>query len=123
MNEGLYLAAALRKWASSYVLKSSDVTELRKAIIAVTNGKKYISQRIADRHFEQFIRDPCGPQTRPLTTRGEKCRSCYGIMEEYVLRNNSEFLRFAIKQQVVAGPETAREQTTSRPRHTAYRYN
>ena len=100
--------------ASGYVLKSSDVTELRKAIIAVTNGKKYISQRIADRQYQLFIRNPRRPQTRPLTTRGEKCRSCYGIMEEYVLRNNSEFLRFAIKQQVVARSETAREQTSGR---------
>jgi len=149
MNEDVdTAAAALREWASGYVLKSSDVTELRKAIIAVMNGKKYISPRIADRHFEQFIRDPCGPQTRPLTTRqrevlqllgeGRSMKQAaaelhvtartiafhkYSIMEEYGLRNNSEFLRFAIKQQVVAEPETAREQTTSRPRHTAYRYN
>jgi DNA-binding NarL/FixJ family response regulator len=139
MNEDVdTAAAALREWASGYVLKSSDVTELRKAIIAAMNGKKYISQRIADRHFEQFIRDPCGPQTRPLTTRqrevlqllaeGRSMKQAaaelhvttrtiafhkYNIMEEYGLRNNSDFLRFAIKQQVVAGPETAREQTTS----------
>jgi DNA-binding CsgD family transcriptional regulator len=36
----------------------------------------------------------------------------YNIMAEYGLRNNSEFLRFAIKQQVVAERETAREETT-----------
>jgi hypothetical protein len=32
-------------------------------------------------------------------------------MEEYGLKNNSEFIRFAIKQQVVPRPEA--EQTTS----------
>ena len=112
--------------------------ELRKAIITVMNGKRYISQRIADRQIQQFIRDPHSPQVRPLTNRQREVLELlaegysmkeaadklhitartiafhkYQIMEQYGLRNNSEFLRFAIKQQVVAGPETAREQTTS----------
>jgi len=139
MNEDVDTAtAALREWASGYVLKSSDVAELRQAIIDVMNGKKYVSQRIADRKAHQFIRDPRQPQNRPLTNRqrevlqllaeGRSMKEAaaelnvttrtiafhkYRIMEEYDLRNNSEFLRFAIKQQVVAGPEIAREQTTS----------
>ena len=139
MNEDVdTAAAALREWASGYVLKSSDVTDLRKAIKAAMNGYKYVSQRLADRQIQQFIRDPRRPQSQPLTTRqrevlqllgeGRSMKQAaaelhvtartiafhkYSIMEEYGLRNNSEFLRFAIKQQVVAGPETAREQTTS----------
>jgi DNA-binding NarL/FixJ family response regulator len=129
-------AAALREWASGYVLKSSDATELRKAIIAVMNGKKYVSQRIADRQSQQFIWDPRRTQTRHLTNRqrevlqllaeGHSMKQAaaelhitprtiafhkYQIMQEYGLRNNSELLRFAIKQQVVARPEI--EQTTS----------
>jgi DNA-binding NarL/FixJ family response regulator len=137
MNEDVDTAtAALREWASGYVLKSSDVTELRKAIIAVMNGKRYISQRIAERQIQQFIWDPHRSQTRPLTTRqrevlqllaeGHSMKEAaaelhvstrtiafhkYNIMEEYGLKNNSEFIRFAIKQQVVPRPET--EQTTS----------
>jgi len=70
MNEDVDTAtAALREWASGYVLKSSDVAELRQAIIDVMNGKKYVSQRIAERKAQQFIRDPRQPQNRPLTNR------------------------------------------------------
>ena len=136
MNEEVDVAAAaLREWASGYVLKSSDGTELRKAIIAVMNGKKYVSQRIEERQTQQFILDPRRTQTLPLTSRqrevlqvlaeGHRMKDAaaklhitprtvafhkYQIMEEYGLRNNSEFIRFAIKQQVVPRPET--EQTT-----------
>jgi len=136
MNEDVETAAAaLREWASGYVLKNSDAGELRKAIIAVMNGKKHVSQRIAERQTQQFILDPCRTQTRTLTARqrevlqvlaeGHSMKEAaaelhvstrtiafhkYNIMEEYGLKNNSEFIRFAIKQQVVPRPET--EQTT-----------
>jgi DNA-binding NarL/FixJ family response regulator len=139
MNEDFDTATtALREWASGYVLKSSDATELRKAIIAVMNGHKYVSQRIADRQIQQFIRDPHSSQVRLLTSRqrevlqllaeGHSMKQAaaelhisartiafhkYQIMEQCGLRNNSEFLRFAIKQLVVARPETPREQTIS----------
>jgi DNA-binding NarL/FixJ family response regulator len=132
MNEDVDVAtAALREWASGYVLKSSDGTELRKAIIDVMNGKKYVSQRIAERQSQQFIWDPRKvasldgahrTQTRLLTTRqrevlqllveGRSMKEAAtelhlsmrtiafhksNIKREHGLRNNYEFLRFAIK--------------------------
>ena len=133
MNEDVDTAdAALYEWASGYVLKSSGGKDLRKAIIAAINGRKYISQRIADRQSERFIRDPRRLQARPLTYRqrevlqllaeGQSMKQAaaelkitirtiafhkYRIMEEYGLRNNSDLVRFAIKQQLVARPEAA----------------
>ena len=133
MNEDVDTAdAALYEWASGYVLKSSGGTDLRKAIIAAISGRKYISQRIADRQSERFIRDPRRLQARPLTCRqrevlqllaeGQSMKQAaaelkitirtiafhkYRIMEEYGLRNNSDLVRFAIKQQLVARPEAA----------------
>ena len=133
MNEDVDTAdAALYEWASGYVLKSSGGTDLRKAIIAAISGRKYISQRIADRQSERFIRDPRRLQARPLTCRqrevlqllaeGQSMKQAaaelkitirtiafhkYRIMEEYGLRNNSDIVRFAIKQQLVARPEAA----------------
>jgi len=131
MNEDVDTAdAALYEWASGSVLKSSGGTDLRKAIIAAISGRKYISQRIADRQSERFIRDPRRLQARPLTCRqrevlqllaeGQSMKQAaaelkitirtiafhkYRIMEEYGLRNNSDLVRFAIKQQLVARPE------------------
>jgi len=128
MNEDVDTAdAALSEWASGYVLKSSSGTDLRKAIIAVISGKKYISQRIADRQSERFIRDPRRPQARPLTNRqrevlqllaeGQSMKQAaaelnitkrtiafhkYRIMEDNDLQNNSDLVLFAIKQQVLA---------------------
>src|SRR5215468_8050939 len=113
--------------ASGYVLKSSGGTDLRKAITTVISGKKYMSQRIADRRSERFIRDPSRLQAQPLTPRqrevlqllaeGHSMKQAaaelnitmrtiafhkYRIMEENDLRNNSDLVIFAIKQQVLA---------------------
>jgi DNA-binding NarL/FixJ family response regulator len=130
MNEdGDTADAALREWASGYVLKSSGGTELAKAIVTAMNGKKYISQRIAARLSERLIRDPRRLQARPLTSRqrevlqllaeGQSMKEAaaelnltartiafhkYRIMEENSLRNNSDLVLFAIKQHVVVAP-------------------
>lgn len=136
MNEdGDSADAALREWASGYLLKSSvGGSELSKAIVAVMSGKQYISQTIANRRSERFIRNPQQVQARPLTHRQREVLQLLGeglsmkqaaaelqittrtiafhkyqIMEEYGLKNNSEIVRFAMKQQVLTA-EVARDQ-------------
>lgn len=127
MNEDVDTAdAALREYASGYLLKSSaSRAELSRAIVTVMTGNQHVSPGIADRLLQCFIRDPRG-QARPLTHRqrevlqllaeGRSMKQAaaelnvstrtiafhkYKIMEENGLRNNSDFVFFAIKQQVV----------------------
>jgi DNA-binding NarL/FixJ family response regulator len=127
MNEDNHTAdAALREYASGYLLKSSaSRAELSRAIVTVMTGNQYVSPGIADRLLQRFVRDP-RRQARPLTHRqrevlqllaeGRSMKQAaaelnvsartiafhkYKIMEENGLRNNSDFVFFAIKQQVV----------------------
>ena len=126
-EDGELANAALRDWASGYVGKSSCRTELLKAITAVMSGKQYIGRRVANRMAERFIRDLRMPQARDLTYRqrevlqllaeGRSMKQAaaelnvstrtiafhkYRIMEEHGLRSNSDLLRFAFRQHVVA---------------------
>jgi len=137
MNEdGDTADAALREWASGYLLKSSvGRSELSRAIVAVMNGKQYVSQPIADRRNRRFIRDPRVQQARALTYRQRevlqllaeglsmkeaaavlqiKTRTIafhkYRIMEENGLKNNSDLVRFAMKRHG-GGAEITRDQT------------
>jgi len=128
MNEDADTAdAALRGWAAGYLTKSSAGSELSKAVITVLSGKQYVCRQIADRQFQRFIRDPRMLQARALTCRqrevlqllaeGRTMKEAadelqvtqrtiafhkYRIMRENDLRSNSDLVRFAIKQQVVA---------------------
>jgi len=149
MNEdGDTADAALREWASAYVLKTSaGRAELLTAVIAVMSGKQYVSQRIAEWRDERFIRNPGQLRARPLTYRQREVLQLlaeglsmkeaaaelnvatrtiafhkYQIMEEHGLRNNSDLVRFAMKQQVAAADEIAPDRvigsTQSSFRHT-----
>jgi DNA-binding NarL/FixJ family response regulator len=129
MNEDVDTAdAALTEWASGYLMKSSaSGAELSRAIVTVMSGKQYVCRQIADRHFQRFIRHPRGLQAQTLTCRqrevlqllaeGRTMKEAaaelqvtsrtvafhkYRIMEKHGLRSNSDLLRFAFKQQVVA---------------------
>lgn len=122
MNEDVDTAdAALSEWASGYLMKSSaSGAELSRAIVTVMSGKQYVSR-------QRFIRHPRGLQAQTLTCRqrevlqllaeGRTMKEAaaelqvtsrtiafhkYRIMEEHGLRSNSDLLRFAFKQQVVA---------------------
>jgi len=59
--------AALREFASAYVVKSSAGVELRKAIADAIRGRKYVSPLIANWQGKRFVYDPRMPQARPLT--------------------------------------------------------
>jgi DNA-binding NarL/FixJ family response regulator len=127
MNEdGETAHAALREFASGYVIKSSAGAELRRAIADAVRGRPYVSPLIANWQAERFVNDPRRPQVRPLTRRqrevlqllaeGRSMKEAaaelrltartiafhkYQIMREYGLKTNVDLLRLAMKQHVV----------------------
>jgi DNA-binding NarL/FixJ family response regulator len=129
MNEDCETAdAALREWASGYLIKSAAGAELRRAIADAIGGRQYVSPLIANWQAQRFVNDP-RMQARTLTRRqrevlqllaeGRSMKEVaaqlqlttrtiafhkYRIMEEYGLKNNVDLLRFAMKQHVVPPP-------------------
>ena len=127
VNDDYELAMhALREWASGYLLKTSVRSELIKALTTVLKGEKYFSPVFAKRQMEEFVRNPFSNRIKHLTVRqrevlqllgeGRSMKEAaaelqlaartiafhkYRIMEDFGLANNSELLRFAIKQRVV----------------------
>jgi DNA-binding NarL/FixJ family response regulator len=131
MNGDYELAArALREWASGYLLKTSIGSELLRAITTVLRGERYLTSLLAKRETEEFIRNPMLAPVKPLTNRqrevlqllaeGHSMKEVgavlkvstrtvafhkYHIMEQYGLSNNTDLLRFAMKQRVVSDVE------------------
>ena len=128
MNEDAEIAAqTMRTWASGYLLKKSAGSELVKAVREVLRGGKYITPALEEVLAELFAREPRNSESgRVLTQRqrevlqllaeGHTMKEAaailhvatrtvafhkYRIMEDFGLANNSELLRFAIKQRVV----------------------
>lgn len=120
---------ALRLWASGYVLKKSSGAELIDAIWDVLSGRKYVTPSVARQLEDAFIRDPRPDHKRDLTARqrevlqllaeGRTMREVadrlhitirtvafhkYRIMEEYGLQSNSDLVRLAIRERLVAPP-------------------
>lgn len=128
MSEDYDLAAeALHKWASGYLLKKSAASELVKAIREVLKGKSYVTPQVAQRMFEEFIRDPRRNLVKTLTQRqrevlqllaeGKAMKEVadilhiatrtvafhkYRIMDEFGLKTNSDLVRFAIKERILS---------------------
>jgi len=128
MNEDVDLAKeALRYWASGYLLKSSSASELVKAVDEVLHHRTYVTPRMAQLLDEEFARDP--DHRAQLTKRqmeviqllveGYTMKEAaalldlqprtiafhkYKIMDEYGLKTNSDFVRFAIKHHIVESP-------------------
>ena len=128
MSEDYELASqALREWASGYLLKKSASGELLQAIRDVLKGKSYVTSFVAERLLHEFIRDPRADRLKHLTSRqrevlqllaeGRTMKEAaavlhvttrtvafhkYRIMEEFGLKNNSELVRFAIKEHLLS---------------------
>lgn len=49
---------SLEQWASAYLLKRSTASELIQAIRLVLKGKAYVTPCVAQRLFEEFVRNP-----------------------------------------------------------------
>lgn len=127
MNEDAEIAAqTMRTWASGYLLKKSAGSELVKAVREVLRGGKYITPALEDILAELSTRERAPEAGRVLTQRqrevlqllaeGRTMKEAaailnvvartvafhkYRIMQDFGLANNSELLRFAIKQRVV----------------------
>jgi DNA-binding NarL/FixJ family response regulator len=128
MNEDAEIAAeTMRTWASGYLLKKSAGSELVKAIQEVLRGGKYVTPALREQLMEISSREPRVSDTgRELTPRqrevlqllaeGHTMKEAaailnvatrtvafhkYRIMQDFGLSNNSDLLRFAMKQRVV----------------------
>jgi DNA-binding NarL/FixJ family response regulator len=127
MNEDPEIAAeTMDKWASGYLLKKSAGSELLKAVREVLHGGKYVTPALQEAIAEIVARDARSEPTRTLTPRqrevlqllaeGHTMKEAaailnvatrtvafhkYRIMQDFGLENNSELLRFAMKQKLV----------------------
>jgi DNA-binding NarL/FixJ family response regulator len=130
MNEDTELAAeALRSWASGYLLKKSAGSEVVKAVWGALKGKSYVTPKIAQQLLDRFVRDPRHDHDKELTPRQRQVLQLlaegrtmmeaagllhlsprtvafhkYKIMEEFGLKTNSDLVRFAIRERVIAAP-------------------
>ena len=125
MNEDAEIAAeTMRTWASGYLLKKSAGSELVKAVQEVVRGGKYVTPALREQLVELSARDPraleAGRELTPrqrevlqLLAEGHTMKEAaailnvatrtvafhkYRIMQDFGLANNSDLLRFAIKQ-------------------------
>lgn len=119
-------ADALGQWASGFLSKKSAGEELPKAIRAVLRGRKYVTPETAKALEELGVRESSTADGRALTPRqrevlrllaeGRTMKEVatllnvatrtvafhkYKIMHEFGLENNSQLLRFAIRERVV----------------------
>ena len=127
MNEDVDIAAeTLGTWASGYILKRSAGSDLLKAVREVMRGRRYVTPALTEAILTQFSGDPPGDGARGLTQRqrevlqllaeGHTMKEAaailhvatrtvafhkYRIMQEFGLENNSDLLRFAMKQGLV----------------------
>ena len=127
MNEDPEIAAeTLNKWASGYLLKKSAGSELLKAVRDVLRGGRYVTPALQEAVADIVARDSRSDTGRALTPRqrevlqllaeGHTMKQAaailnvatrtvafhkYRIMQDFGLENNSELLRFAIKQKLV----------------------
>lgn len=127
MNEEPEIAAeTMGKWASAYVLKKSAGSELLKAVRDVLRGGTYVTPVLEEGVTRLAAREARGDSGRTLTPRqrevlqllaeGHTMKEAaailhvatrtvafhkYRIMQDFGLENNSELLRFAMKQGLV----------------------
>jgi len=118
---------ALRNWASGYLLKKSAASELIKAIREALRGRSYVTPKVAQRLQDEFVRDPRTARQKELTSRQREVLQLlaegrtmketadelhvtprtiafhkYRIMEDFGLKNNSDLVKFAIRERVIS---------------------
>ena len=127
MNEDPEIAAeTLGKWASGYLLKKSAGSELLKAVRDVLKGRRYVAPDLLEALAAILTRDSGSASARTLTPRQREVLQLlaegltmkeaaailnlatrtiayhkYRIMQDFGLENNSELLRFAMKQKLL----------------------
>jgi DNA-binding NarL/FixJ family response regulator len=118
---------ALRHWASGYLLKKSAGKELTFALQQLLRGKTYVTPVMARKLADDFIRDPDLQANKLLTLRqrevlqllaeGRTMKEAadilslttrtiafhkYRIMEDFGMRSNSELLKLAMREHLIA---------------------
>jgi DNA-binding NarL/FixJ family response regulator len=128
MNEDPNVAnEAFRAGASGYLLKTSALSELSKAIHEALCGRSYVTPLIAQDMVDSFIRQPADdrgiPQLTPrqrevlqLLAEGRSMKETakilnltprtvafhkYRMMEELNLKTNADLIRFALREHIV----------------------
>jgi DNA-binding NarL/FixJ family response regulator len=128
MNDDPEIASkALRQWSSGYLLKKSAALELKQAIREVLSGHSYVTPSIAQKLIDELIHAPQQRRAKELTTRqrqvlqllaeGRSMKEAaeilniavrtiafhkYRIMEDFGLKNNSDLVRFAIREHLIS---------------------
>jgi two-component system, NarL family, response regulator NreC len=125
-----YVLAALNNGASAYVLKGSDTRELVRAIHSARRGERYLSPPLSEQSLEEYIQLTRGQDFDPLETLTNRERQilhlaaggCSNheiarqltistrtveqhrarVMEKLALHNQSELVRFAIQNGIIA---------------------
>ena len=130
MSEEYKLASeAVGHWASGYLLKKSAGYELVTAIREVLKRHSYVTPKIENYLREEFIRHSDIDHRKVLTPRQREVLQLlaegrtmkevaailrvatrtvafhkYRIMDDFGLKTNSDLVRFAIKEHILASP-------------------
>lgn len=128
MNEDPVVAkAALRQWASGYLLKKSAGSELTQALRKLLKGESYVTSELAQQLVELFIRDPGPEAPKRLTPRQREVLQLlaegrtmnetaailkvatrtvafhkYTIMQDFAVHNDSELFKLAIREKLIS---------------------
>jgi DNA-binding NarL/FixJ family response regulator len=128
MNEDAAVAkAALRQWASGYLLKKSAGSELTQAVRKLLKGESYVTSKLAQQLVELFIRDPRPEAPKRLTPRQRQVLQLlaegrtmneaaailkvatrtvafhkYTIMQDFAIHNDSELFKLAIRENLIS---------------------
>jgi DNA-binding NarL/FixJ family response regulator len=128
MNDDPLIAAeALRRGASAFLLKTSGLAELTKAIREAMRGMTYITPQVARKMEDEWIRNPSAERETKLTSRqrevlqllaqGQTMKEVaanlriatrtvafhkYKIMEDFRIRSNADLVQLAIREHMLA---------------------
>jgi DNA-binding NarL/FixJ family response regulator len=125
-EDPLIAAEALRRGASAFLLKTSVVAELTKAIREAMHGVTHVTPRIARAMEAEWINDPSPEREIKLTprqrevlqllARGQTMKEAaaalqitartiafhkYKIMEDFRIRNNADLVQLAMREQIL----------------------
>jgi two-component system, NarL family, invasion response regulator UvrY len=124
--EEQFAIRVLKLGASSYIRKDSAGNELAKGVESALNGKKYITQSIAQQLATNLERDETGPSHTKLSDREYQVMCLLGsgktvkevgaelslsvktistyrsrILEKMNLRNNSQIMSYAVTHRLI----------------------
>jgi two-component system response regulator NreC len=77
-----YVLEALRKGASGYVLKGSEVQDLIQAIHYAVEGKRFLSQPLSERAIEAYMHKAQGEDLDPYETLTPRERQIFHLVIE-----------------------------------------